>query len=125
MPTGDPGPLSGAAARLTSWANLLGSGASGHRSAARSVVGSAWISPAAAKSGMTIDALASAACVLADGADHASAMLATCEAHWNDAKALWQKAEQLATQALADEANHRLVAPRQPAPRTPPPIPLL
>ena len=37
-------------------------------------------------------------------------MLASCEARWNEAKALWQKAEQLATEALADEANHRHLA---------------
>lgn len=110
MPPGDPGTLGGAAARLTSWANLLGSGAAGHRSAAASVVGSAWIGPAASRSGMTIDALASAACYLADGADHASAMLASCEARWQESKALWQKAKQLATEALADEANHRHMA---------------
>ncbi|MGI8752421.1 MAG: NlpC/P60 family protein [Acidimicrobiales bacterium] len=110
MPPGDPGPLGGAATRLTSWANLLGSGAAGHRSAASSVVGSAWIGPAASTSGMSIDALASAACLLADGANHASAMLTSCEARWNEAKALWQRAEQLATEALADEANHRQLA---------------
>ncbi len=114
MPPGDPGPLLAAAGRLTAWATMLGTGAAGHRRAALSVVGSDWIGPAATKSATTIDALASAASYLADGADHASSTLATCAKRWGDAQALWQRAQHLAADALADEEAHRRAAAAAP-----------
>ncbi|MGI8751173.1 MAG: hypothetical protein ACR2MN_02470 [Acidimicrobiales bacterium] len=110
MPPGDPGPLGTTANQLTSWANDLGTGGAGHRSAASAVVGSAWIGGAANQAGKTVSTIADAASSMADAADHASSVLHTCASNWSTAIAEWKRAQTLAAQALQEESAHRNAA---------------
>ncbi len=110
MPPGQPGPLGAVASQLTGWAEHLGTGAAGHRTAAAGVVGSAWIGPDSARCGTNVDTIATAAATLGDAADHGSQVLRTCEQQWSDALGQWHKAQRLAADALTDEQTHRNAA---------------
>lgn len=107
MPPGDPGPLDGTAGHLGSWAQTLSGGAGSHRSAASSVIGTAWTGNTANQAGTTITALATASDYLSHGATDAASALQSCAVRWSEAKALWQKAQALAAQAVAEETAHR------------------
>lgn len=107
MPPGDPGPLDGTAGNLGSWAQTLSGGAGSHRSAASSVIGTAWTGNTANQAGTTITALATASDYLSNGSTDAASALQSCASKWSAAKALWQKAQALAAQAVAEETVHR------------------
>ena len=107
MPPGDPGLLGGATGQLSKWASELGSGAANHHQAASSVIGSAWIGPAAQAAGKSVQQIAQGAATMADAASHASTILGNSQRSWQDAVVKFQQAQGLAQQAMADEAAHR------------------
>lgn len=55
----------------------------------------------------TITALATASDYLSHGSTDAASALQSCAVRWSEAKALWQKAQALAAQAVAEETAHR------------------
>jgi hypothetical protein len=107
MPPGDPGGLAGVSAGLRVWADLFGSGAANHRQAAAEVIGVSWVGPHADHCGAAVTAVADTAAALGDAAAHAASVVDACASRWADAVTMWQRAEGVAQDALAEEDAHR------------------
>ncbi len=106
LPPGDPGSLYATAATYSAMGSGLESSAS-RQSQAMAGVGPAWIGNGAVSCQAAVNQLGASSRKVATSANNAAVVLKTCAGRWEQAKARWAQAQNLAAQATAEEAAQR------------------